>query len=152
VIALLAELDPARVVAQGSEVAAALALAIEQFGDVERGGDVLLLTDGEWDGEAPEPLRETAVARGIRIEAIAIGSPRAVALPPEPSAGSATETGAMSTAAPARVERFAAAAAPAAGSEAGNPSPRSPIGVVSLLLSVALLSLLAAHGSSGAER
>ncbi|MBM4015016.1 MAG: VWA domain-containing protein [Planctomycetes bacterium] len=145
-LALLAEIDPERIAVQGSEVAKALELAFDALPD---GGDLLLLSDGEWDGAAPEPLRESAAKRGIRFEAAAFGSPQPVDLPPSPEAAAGAEAlGQTSIAAPERMARLAAPVTPLAAAAA----PERPIGLVPALIALALLALLAAHGFAGAER
>lgn len=145
-LALLAEVDPARVVAQGSDVAAGLVAAVELL--PAAGGDLWLLTDGEWDGSEPEPVVAGLQGGSIRLETRAFGTGTAVALD-DPVADPATvaPSAGATTARPDRV----AALAPAVAAVAAPRSERRPFGGVTALLLVALLCLAAAHALGGAE-
>ncbi|MSR45598.1 MAG: VWA domain-containing protein [Planctomycetes bacterium] len=148
---LLGELDPRRVSTAGSDVAAALAVALELLESLEPathesaipGPQLLLYTDGEWDGAATEPLQQRAAQAGIELVAHAVGTTLATAI--EDGAEASPD---RTAARPERVAELASAfTAPVA-----EPSRRRPIGIVTWCAVAAYVCLLIAHVLAGAER
>lgn len=142
-LALLAELDPRRVARPGSAAHGGVATALDRL-EAEGGGELWLLTDGEWDGEALDPLAQRARAAGITFVAEAVGTaePTAIDDGDAPSAVSETTT--------AQPERVAALASPPADA---SPPPRGapPFGPVTGCALAAFLCALLSHRFGGRE-
>jgi len=77
--ALLGELDPRRTLDPGSLAAPALEAGLERL---KGGGDLLVVSDGEWEGEARRELElaANAVRRGVAIHVVPLGGAAPVGL------------------------------------------------------------------------
>lgn len=140
-LALLAELDPRRVARPGSEAHDGVAVALERL-ESEGGGELWLLTDGEWEGDALEPLAQRAQAGGIAFVAEPFGTAAPAVL--EDDAAVESE---MTTAQPERVA--ALARPPAAATPAAQHAP--PFGPVTVCALAAFVCALLSHRLGGRE-
>lgn len=75
-------MDPASVPEPGTNIGAAIAMAMKNFETKERKYKVLIIiTDGEDHGSEPVKVAESAAQEGVVIYTIGIGSPKGVPIP-----------------------------------------------------------------------
>lgn len=146
---LLAEIDPRRARVPGSAVASALKVVREWLSahpdaTGDRGGELVVLSDGEWDEDADaRALGDELSAKGWRIEGRCFGSPD-TATPLPAIAGAGEES---SRAKPARL----AALAQTDGAQIPQPPPEERREWTQrVLLAAGLLLLAWGHFRSGA--
>jgi Ca-activated chloride channel family protein len=125
--ALLSEVHPRRRDDPGSDVSLGIARALSRF-DAASGGEIMVLSDGEWDGESSAVAQAASRARelGVRITGECFGGTA-----PERVAELASAGAAVATIAPAP--------------DAGALAARRIRGWIA----TGLLVLAAAHGLSG---
>jgi Ca-activated chloride channel family protein len=106
--ALLQELDPRRLADPGSDVGRGLERALARLAPPAR-GEIVVLSDGEWDGGESDAAAAHARELGVRVVAECFGgpTPAPIVLRDESGAPLASEPAALTTAAPARVAALA---------------------------------------------
>jgi Ca-activated chloride channel family protein len=151
---LLAEQHPRRRADPGSDVGRGLAKAVARLATIGRGGEIVVLTDGEWDGEESTLVEATTRARelGVVVSGECVGRPEPARIVLRGELGEVDDSAAptTTTAAPERVARLASLGAPRR--PAVDRAPPSDAGArLRIWIGAGLLLLAAAHVFTGRE-